>query len=321
LDNYFTDTIFGAPRIATGMALPFPRLQADIPLLSSANGIFILFVFFHILPVFTAFVVFLRRNQLTLDERLKIITAAILAQTALIQSYRADYPHLLQSIPIAFILCAWLVGQAIDQLKSPSLKQRIVARAGLSIFASVAIISIALTTSLGQWPPLGLPDLLEKMQVYAGSREDFFDYIAQKQPENWYLHSMQYVRSCTQPSQRILALPLLTTYYYLTNRPFAGGQMGLAPGFYSTSPDQLKMIERISTEEIPLIIEVPNVSFDGLESRKVENFSPIIFDYLNKNFVEVGRFGPAVVKLRQDLVQNSLIRDTTTLPCPGSLSQ
>lgn len=317
LDNYFHDTLFGAFGIAIGMSLPFPRFQGDGPLISSANGIFALFIFFCALPAISIFVIILRRNRITAEEQLKMVSATILAQATLIQAvYRPDYLHLLQGIPISFILCAWLAGQAIIQLQSGSYWQRGYVAIGLGMFASLAAISIFLTTSLGMWPSLDLLALSEKLHVYAGSREDFFDYIAQKSPEHWYLHSMQYIRGCTQPSQRILALPLLTTFYYLTDRPFGGGQMALAPGFFSTTQDQIKMVKRMSTEEIPLVIDQSDFVLDGREDRRVENFAPIVFDYLDENFIEVGRFGSLVAKVRRDMLPDSTSLRAVGVLCP-----
>lgn len=302
LINYFYDSTFGAVNHAVGLSLPIPGFKGDGSLISPENGLFILFRFFYALPVFSILVSILRYKYMSEEERRKIVCTAILAQGALLQgSHRADYEHFLQAIPISFVLCAWLTGLAISQLYSRSRWQRRYAVIGLSTFAGIAATFIFITTSIGSLPHPNLSSLLENIRVYSGSHQAFLEYVEQKDPANrWYPQAMQYVQSCTKPSERILALPFIPILYYLTDRPFGGGQMFLAPGYFSTKNDQIKMVTTMSNEEIAVAIDLPDFGYDNREDRKVKSYAPIVFDYLNQNFTEVGRFGPAVVKVSRE---------------------
>jgi hypothetical protein len=269
------------------------------------------------LPACALSVLALRSRAIAADERVRMLSAVILAQGTLFQSaHRSEYLHLLQAIPVDFVLAVWLSRRALDEIPSGTVLGRIIAAVGLGTLAGAGVVGLALTTTLSQWPSLDPRASVEKLRVFAGSRDDVLRYVAANAPNNWYVQAMRYVRTCSARSDRILALPLLPTFYYMAERRFAGGQMGLAPGYFSTDADQRAMIERLTRDDVPLIIEMPRFSFDGMEARKMEVFSPLVFAYLREHFVEVGRFGPAVVAVRRDVLPSQPLPAAAEMPCP-----
>jgi hypothetical protein len=310
LSAYFADSIGGGSRIASGMALPLPSLATN-PRLS------VLYAVSWALPACALSVLALRGRAIATNERVRILSAVVLAQGSLFQSaHRSEYLHLLQAIPVDFVLAVWLARRALDELASGIVLYRSVAAVGLGALASAAGAGLTLTTTFSQWPSFDPGASVEKLRVFAGSRDDVLRHVAAKAPNNWYLQAIRYVRACTERSDRILALPLLTTFFYMGERRFAGGQMGLAPGYFSTDAEQRTMIERLTREDVPLIIEMPGFSFDGMDVRKMEVFAPLVFAYLRERFVEVGRFGPAVVAVRRDVLPTPLIPGAAEVPCP-----
>ncbi|MBD2085247.1 hypothetical protein NDI49_10030 [Trichocoleus sp. ST-U3] len=322
LGNYFYDSTFGAVNHAVGLSLPLPGFKGDGSLISPENAVFVVSRFFYALPVVSIFVAILRRNQMTEEERRKILATAILAQAALLQaSHRADYGHLLQAIPVSFVLCAWLTGVAISLLQSGSFWQRRYAVAGLGTLVGIAATFIFITTSLSMWPRFDLYSLQDNLRIYSGSTQTFLNYVEQKDPDNWHIKAIRYTQRCTSSSQRILALPFLTSLYYLADRPFGGGQMLLAPGYFSTKNDQVRMVKRMSDEKVSLVIDIKDFVYDNREDRKVKKYASLVFDYLEKNFIEVKKIDPAVVKVNREQIPVLSTNRAIEVSCPIEYSK
>jgi hypothetical protein len=125
----------------------------------------------------------------------------------------------------------------------------------------------------------------------------FVETLTRSYPDQPYLRAIAYIDRCTSPGEPILALPLLTNIYYLAGRPFGGGQMLLVPGFFTTDEDQELMIERLQAHPAALMLDMPGFQLDGMESRRVESFAPLVHDYLERAFEDVGPIGPIMARL------------------------
>ena len=73
-----------------------------------------------------------------------------------------------------------------------------------------------------------------------------------------------------------------------------------APGSFSSENDQRIMIEKLKSEHVELIVEIPDFSYDGLESRKMSNFAPIVTQYVSENYAEVNRVGKFSIKAHRE---------------------
>jgi hypothetical protein len=82
--------------------------------------------------------------------------------------------------------------------------------------------------------------------------------------------------------------PLRTDLYYFSDRRFAGGQPNVGPGNCSTEEEQIEMVDRLSREDVALVIDIPGFAVDSLETRRIERFAPILWRYLGESFKSPG---------------------------------
>jgi hypothetical protein len=80
--------------------------------------------------------------------------------------------------------------------------------------------------------------------------------------------------------------------------------MLLAPGYFSTSNDQLRMIERMNQQKVAMTIEIPGYRYDNRNDRQIEHYAPLVTAYLRKNFAEVKQIGSVVLSANRNLDTN-----------------
>ena len=59
---------------------------------------------------------------------------------------------------------------------------------------------------------------------------------------------------CTSPGSRLLALTFAPEVFFYTHRGFAGGQVSLSPGYYTSDRDATVLLQRVSSEDVPFVI-------------------------------------------------------------------
>jgi hypothetical protein len=48
---------------------------------------------------------------------------------------------------------------------------------------------------------------------------------------------------------------------------------------------------------VAVVVYLPDYKLDGRKDRKMVNFCPLLYRHLEEDYVEVERFGPAVLKV------------------------
>jgi hypothetical protein len=293
LVRYFSQTISGSLGIAAGMSVPFPRFDASRAIASIESGVFLSFVVFLALPAL-ALLVMVATSPVDRPTFRKIVSAALLAQGCLVQAlHRSDHDHLVQALPTSLVLGAWIAGRLLARLHS-----RTGVLAGVFTFAgAIASPLLLVATHQVQQPTFRIATILERLGVYAQRPADVLAYIERLHPGLWIAELTRYARTHSEPGQRILALPSpLQNVYYFAERPFAGGQLVIAPGAFSSEQDQRALVERLEREPLALVLDMPLWSLEGLEERKARSFAPILWAYLTQRFPEVKAFGRGVVR-------------------------
>jgi hypothetical protein len=318
LDNYFRDMLVGGTNIAVGMSLPFPVYHAGSSLFSVENLGFFAVVFFFSLPLLIFAVLFFRWRNLEAGQRNKVLVTAVLSLFSLLQaSHRADYAHLLQTIPLAFVLSAWLVQLLWNSLSAFH-------RAGqlqwLAFLALLALLFAFLLTPTGLiskngWPPVDFSGVFTKLAQFSGPKQELLNTV-DKKSNSWYADAMVYIRRCTTPQQRLMALPALTTFYYFTDRSFGGGQIGVLSGYFVTDPDQARVVRIMAAQDIPLLVYMPNYEFDGIPQRKLEVVAPQVAGYIQTHYTQIQTIGPASLLLRNDLKIDQPAAKLADMACP-----
>ena len=99
-----------------------------------------------------------------------------------------------------------------------------------------------------------------------------------------YQPIVEYIVRCTPPDARLLTLTFAPELFFYTGRGFAGGQATLSPGYFSSENDATLMLQRISTENVPLVI------LDSQTEREMLDGYPRIAAHVVKHYREAERF-------------------------------
>lgn len=100
-----------------------------------------------------------------------------------------------------------------------------------------------------------------------------------------------YVRTCTAPSDRVLAVAYTPWLYFMTGRGFAGGHVWLQARYFSTAADQALIVERLRKERPPIVLTVPPSRYSEYEAS-----FPQLDAFLNREYDLAGNvdFGEGV---------------------------
>ena len=97
-----------------------------------------------------------------------------------------------------------------------------------------------------------------------------------------YQPIVDYLDRCTAPSSRILGLTFAPEVFFYSGRAFAGGQVTLTPGYFVTEADAELMLDRLASEEVPLVI------LDSDSRDEVTLDYPRVMAYVHDRYREVG---------------------------------
>jgi hypothetical protein len=295
LTNYLGDTLSGMLNQSEGLSLPFPRYKFSESVISNTNITFGLFVFYNIIPAASLGALFALKDKLNQNEKYKIVIMIMLAQLTLIQAmHRSDIGHLLQSIPIGFVLLAWLFRVAVKATQ----KNRKGLAACMVFFIVVVGANVVLSKNLNMLPEKNVKNVFMNLKLLTGNNDEILEYTRISNSENEYVRVNDYIKNNTYKDDSILAIPFLPSFYYFTGRKFGGGQMLLAPGYFSSENDQRKMIDKLVRDNVSLIVEIPDASYDGLENRKIYRFASIVNGYIDTNYRQVSRIGRFVINAK-----------------------
>jgi hypothetical protein len=115
--------------------------------------------------------------------------------------------------------------------------------------------------------------------------------VADGRPIDWYAPEgsagvralTRYVLDCTRVSDRLLVTWFEPQIVFYAERPFAGGQVYLHPGWHSSTDDQLLTVARLRAQRVPIVLT--NAS---LEREFHENF-PLVHQFVQQHYVEAAR--------------------------------
>lgn len=307
LRRYFYDMLAGGLNIATGMSLAFPTFRINQMVFSEGNLFFITSVLLACFPVLVWFFLALRWRSLEPMPRSMLVCAATLYTLCLVQAIsRFDVPHISQTLPLTFLLAAWLAGVLLAQSAT--------ARPLALLLCLMFVLPVTLIGRSG-WPSVSVADLPEKIVQFSLPKDQMLTN-ANAPTRYGYVTMMLYLRRCVGDGQALMALPALTTFPYFTDRSFGGGQMGVVSGYFVTKADQQRIIAKMKKQDIPLIVYVPNYSFDNLPERRLEVVAPLVAKYIRANYRLLKSVGNSNVLLRRDLVVEKRVIGLENYSCP-----
>jgi hypothetical protein len=99
-----------------------------------------------------------------------------------------------------------------------------------------------------------------------------------------YQPVVAYLRKCTRPDARVLMLTFAPELFFYAGRGFAGGQVSLSPGYFSRDTDATLLLQRVSSEDVPLVV------MDSQTQEEMLDGYPRIGAFVRSHYHEVTRF-------------------------------
>lgn len=312
--NYFRDMTVGGTNIAVGMSLPIPYYQFNQSIVSSNNLIVSALLLFFCYPfLFLLSLAYCKKDLNKLEYKKLLVTLVLYTFSLLQATHRKDYPHLLQAIPLAFLLAGWTFHKIWDRVWVYTSRSvyYLIALSTILIFVSIPIFLI----DQSAWTPINMRAIPSKIKLFSLSNDKLLDNL-RSNPNLWQAEVMQYIHRCTTESQHLVALPNLPTFFFYTDRMFGGGQMLIVSGYFATNMDQERMIAKMSSQDIPLIIYQPNIAYDGLKEREFEVVAPKVHTYIENNYKSIIQNDSYNLMLRNDLDIEQQATTSNSFSCP-----
>lgn len=284
--TYIQESTTGAAAMARGLRLPVPLYRFSESIASPHNLVAISYLFWWGL-LLVALVLLVQGWRVREPiRRTMAATTLLLASLCMVQAmHRADYPHLLQAVPTSYIILGFVLAEGVRRLRRvPS--QRLLGGLALLIVTFGTLTWIAASARSGPIAGINPAGPRDLAHFYTQRPRQFIERFRQEHPNHPELAVIDAVNRHVPPGRRLLAIPYLTPIYYLTDRPFAAGQMFLAPGFSSTEADQQETIRRLIAEGYPPVIEA-DAGFDNKPERAPKHFSAQLIQFIHTQYVPI----------------------------------
>lgn len=162
-------------------------------------------------------------------------------------------------------------------------------------FARTAVL-VVIVVALGSAAALGdLPAQLKRTEIAGGidGIEHRLRTIGRSlappdhrtgPPSPVYRPVVEYIGRCASPDARLWMLTFAPELFFYTGRAFAGGHVSLSPGYFTSDRDATLMLDRVSHENVPLVI------MDSQTQSEMLKEYPRIGAYVTANYREAARF-------------------------------
>jgi hypothetical protein len=132
--------------------------------------------------------------------------------------------------------------------------------------ATTVVLLFAVWPLHAGWQIAGVPARITETRVADGfekvtERVSALAAVGSQWPWTWYWPAgdmppvVDYIASCTEPTDRILVTWFAPEYYFFSRRGFAAGHATFSPGAaFVTERDVAKMVERMQVERVPLVL-------------------------------------------------------------------
>jgi hypothetical protein len=180
------------------------------------------------------------------------------------------------------------------------------AAAALCAAAAFAVLSMG-----AMWSVANLSDRVDQAGLNRGPRGvaiQFRDVVRRWPERSWRPYwpagypppVVDYITSCTKPTDRLLVTWFGPEYYVFTNRVFAAGHAMFLPSSFATTRDQASMLKRLESQPVPLVL------LNDTERAKFAHAFPALAAYVDERYAVRGRFtardGSIIaIALRNDL--------------------
>lgn len=288
----------GLDRAGRTLEVPMPgyvRLQHDWPIVRTriATGLFnnanALAWFYYVallLPLIAAALAGWQmwNARISRDDAAVLAMAIVLCLIVVQTLVRGSPDSRLADVanPIV-VVGAWVSAQCLARAVTARPIGRAVARMAMVVVAMVTAWSVgtnadgmtSLVTSGVVMGPSGVRDRLaivtERLRVHP--------------VDNWTRRSpgigglTRYVYECTASTDHLFVTWFAPQVYFHSERPFGGGQVFLAQGWYATAEDQRKSVALLQQQRVPIVLE--NMDWE------YQHYFPIVAEYVHSRYRNV----------------------------------
>ena len=284
LGSYLYDSSISALDHAAGLALPIPHADPGSPFSDPKNLQRYSFLFWYSVPVVAIVILRIRWQKLGGNYRLSALLTVLLGSLCLTQSlHRSDFGHLLQALSVSYITMGFLINEAYALLRAGWPSRFL----GLAI-SGFCVVTLSATIAAGyakQHERVTLSRAWEYIeQFYWQSPQEFLRATQESYGEQVYARLAAVIRRYTEPDERLVAVPFMTSLYMFSERTFGGGQSHMAPGYFSSEEDQMRLVATLAKQGNPLIVERKGGGFDGQAERKARVFAETFFKYVDRHY-------------------------------------
>ncbi len=180
------------------------------------------------------------------------------------------------------------------------------ATAALGVTAVFAVLSVS-----AMWSVVNLSDRVDHAGLNRGPRGvaiQFGEVVGRGPERSWRPYwpagdlppVIDYITSCTKPTDRLLVTWFGPEYYLFTNRVFAAGHAMFLPSSFATTRDQASMLKRLESQAVPLVL------VNDTERAKFTRAFPAIAAYIDERYAIRARFtardgSTIAIAMRSDL--------------------
>lgn len=93
-----------------------------------------------------------------------------------------------------------------------------------------------------------------------------------------------YLAACTPPDARVFVMAFEPELFFYAGRGFGGGHVTLTPGYYVTAEDEALMVERLSQDNVPIVL------FDQETRDEYVRDYRDVTNFIARRYREAGRF-------------------------------
>ncbi len=287
----FIDLLSILKGIGVGLSLPVPGFNLSESFLSGYNNFSLLFWMFRLLPILALALLFFFRNEIEKKEKNFIFVTSIFCILVFIQAlHRTSISHLLQVIPVFFILLAWIFRSVISYRKSYQKLLKVM----LSFYFIVFII--------------GWTGFIDKNRIVGkynrnlkhgiSDYKDFFSPIKKlrgKFTRNKNIRIANLVNEYTEIGEPVFFTPIEPQLYYFSERLFKVPIGVLGPGRLRDEKEQLKFFEDLIDSGTKVIVDRPFFRYDKIKERNPRFYYPLLMKLIYSNFRICGRIEDSIV--------------------------
>ena len=278
LAAYVRDSTVIAASHADGLSRPIPLLDLHARLRSPENLEAMAYLVWWAVPIFGVAALVLAWRRLDSVARRRAIVAAVAAALCLAQSvHRTGFGHLIQSIAPAYAVAAFALDQALD-LSALWMK---VATGGAAVLLAAVSLGAGVAQDGLRWP--AVKTVVNFKRYYFCDRREMVRRIGVKDPKNEQVRLVRYIDAHAGPAEPVLFVDYLTHLSYFSGRPAAGGQIFVAPGYFSADRDQRAMIEILKAQQDPMVVE-SLAGYDGDPAKQFRAYEPEVFAFVRANY-------------------------------------